>query len=189
MAAEEHAFPYRPPAPGARNMARVRAVRKRYPAGWLVGPGASGQSLDRLDCGRHCFLVGLRPAQVGRKPAKEFFKVKIFSQVAGLISGRLWRRWLLWTHVILVGCHCRRFVKTAKPVLVRRADFQGKIQRPLKSTRASESVGTPLHNAGRYRQRFTTWSTTWSSEGPPLSIMNGLYTWPSVPTMKLTRTR
>ena len=56
-------------------------------------------------------------------------------------------------------------------------------------TRASESVGTPLQSAGRYRQKRMVRRTALSSLGPPLSRMKALWTCPSVPTMKLTRTR
>ena len=58
----------------------------------------------------------------------------------------------------------------------------------MKRTRASESVGTPLQRAGRYRHCRTARNTASSSSGPAPLRTNALCTCPSDPTMKLTRT-
>ena len=46
----------------------------------------------------------------------------------------------------------------------------------LNRTRASESVGTPLQSAGRYRHRKTVRTTRSSSSGPPLFKTKALWT-------------
>lgn len=92
-----------------------------------------------LDCFDRCcngVVAWLRPAKVGGQALKKLVELGIFPDFAGLTLLRL--RGLFWIQgsnlsVAIVGESC--------------------LQRMPNSTRASDSVGTPLQSAGRYRQR------------------------------------
>ena len=93
-------------------------------------------SLDCFDGCRNRVIAWLGPAKVCGQALKKLIELGIFPDVAGLTLLRL--RGLFWIQgsnlsVAIVGESC--------------------LQRMPNSTRASDSVGTPLQSAGRYRQR------------------------------------